>query len=146
MDFKKSISSALLAGATIAAMGASAAPNSHLSLSGQAPAQARAAFATWQAGKMIQGRKEKCFGIALAGENDCKAGAGTSCQGTSTADYQGNAWSFVPAGTCQYVNTPKGMAKTMAFDRMNDMHKGGMMHDGSKNDSMKNKDMNDDMM
>ena len=45
--------------------------------------------------------EEKCFGIALAGENDCKAGPGTTCAGTSTIDYQGNAFSLVPAGTCE---------------------------------------------
>jgi len=44
--------------------------------------------------------QEKCFGVALKGHNDCKAGPGTSCAGTSTSDYQGNAWKFVPAGTC----------------------------------------------
>lgn len=43
---------------------------------------------------------EKCFGIALAGENDCAAGPGTSCQGTSTVNYQGNAWTSVAEGTC----------------------------------------------
>lgn len=46
------------------------------------------------------GAKEKCYGVALKGKNDCKAGPGTSCAGTSTVDYQGNAWKFVPAGTC----------------------------------------------
>lgn len=44
--------------------------------------------------------KEKCYGVALAGKNDCKAGPGTSCAGTSTVDYQGNAWKFVNKGTC----------------------------------------------
>ena len=51
---------------------------------------------------------EKCFGVALAGKNDCKAGAGTSCAGTSKADYQGNAWKLVKAGTCEKTKTPKG--------------------------------------
>ncbi len=51
---------------------------------------------------------EKCFGVAKAGKNDCKAGAGTSCAGTSTRDYQGNAWTLVPAGTCLTTKTPKG--------------------------------------
>ena len=46
-------------------------------------------------------KKEKCYGVALAGKNDCKAGPGTSCQGSSTVDYQGNAWTLVPAGTCE---------------------------------------------
>lgn len=45
--------------------------------------------------------KEKCFGIALKGQNDCAAGAGTSCAGTSKVDYQGNAWKSVPKGTCE---------------------------------------------
>lgn len=45
--------------------------------------------------------KEKCFGVALKGKNDCKAGAGTSCAGTSKIDHQGNAWSLVPKGTCE---------------------------------------------
>lgn len=45
-------------------------------------------------------KQEKCFGVALAGKNDCKAGAGTSCAGTSAVNYQGNAWKYVNAGTC----------------------------------------------
>ena len=52
---------------------------------------------------------EKCYGVALAGKNDCKAGAGTSCAGTSKVDYQGNAWKNVAAGTCTTIKTPKGM-------------------------------------
>lgn len=51
---------------------------------------------------------EKCYGVALAGKNDCKAGAGTSCAGTSQANYQGNAWKLVKAGTCTSIKTPKG--------------------------------------
>lgn len=51
---------------------------------------------------------EKCYGISKAGKNDCKAGAGTSCAGTSKADYQGNAWKLVKAGTCTSIKTPKG--------------------------------------
>ena len=46
------------------------------------------------------GAKEKCYGISLAGQNDCAAGPGTTCAGTSTIDYQGNAWTLVPAGDC----------------------------------------------
>lgn len=50
--------------------------------------------------------QEKCFGISVAGANDCAAGPGTTCAGTSTVDYQGNAWTFVDAGTCeQYGST-----------------------------------------
>jgi|SRR5687768_4654520 len=46
------------------------------------------------------GAKEKCYGVALKSKNDCAAGPGTSCAGTSTVDYQGNAWKYVAAGTC----------------------------------------------
>ena len=53
---------------------------------------------------------EKCYGVALAGKNDCKAGAGTTCAGTSKTDYQGNAWKNVPTGTCVTMKTPKGTA------------------------------------
>lgn len=48
-----------------------------------------------------KGKQEKCYGVALKGQNDCAAGPGTSCAGTSTVDYQGNAWKLVPAGTCE---------------------------------------------
>ncbi|MES2055370.1 MAG: DUF2282 domain-containing protein [Pseudomonadota bacterium] len=51
---------------------------------------------------------EKCYGVSLAGKNDCKAGAGTSCAGTSRVAYQGDAWKLVPAGTCTSIKTPKG--------------------------------------
>jgi uncharacterized membrane protein len=50
--------------------------------------------------------KEKCFGVALAGKNDCAAGAGTTCAGTSKVDYQGNEWSLVDAGTCATIKLP----------------------------------------
>jgi uncharacterized membrane protein len=53
-------------------------------------------------------KKEKCFGIALKGQNDCAAGPGTTCQGTSTADFQGNAWKFVQRGTCASIELPNG--------------------------------------
>jgi len=61
---------------------------------------------------------EKCFGIAMKGKNDCKAGAGTSCAGTSKIDYQGNAWSMVPKGTCEKTaspTSPTGMGQLMEF-------------------------------
>ncbi len=57
---------------------------------------------------MKGGKMEKCFGVALKGQNDCFAGAGTSCAGTSTADYQGNAFKLEPKGTCTTMQTPKG--------------------------------------
>jgi uncharacterized membrane protein len=44
--------------------------------------------------------KEKCYGVALKAKNDCAAGPGTSCAGTSTVDYQGNAWKCVAKGKC----------------------------------------------
>ncbi len=47
--------------------------------------------------------KEKCFGIAEAGKNDCAAGEGTSCAGTSVVDYQGNAWKYTDAGECESI-------------------------------------------
>ncbi|MEO1557562.1 MAG: DUF2282 domain-containing protein [Pseudomonadota bacterium] len=50
--------------------------------------------------------KEKCYGISLAGENDCAAGPGTTCAGTSVTDYQGNAWTLVDAGTCTEIELP----------------------------------------
>jgi uncharacterized membrane protein len=52
--------------------------------------------------------KEKCYGVALKGQNDCAAGPGTTCAGTSKADYQGNAWKLVPKGTCITMQTPFG--------------------------------------
>lgn len=50
--------------------------------------------------------KEKCFGVALAGQNDCAAGPGTTCAGTSKVDYQGNSWSLVDAGKCAMIELP----------------------------------------
>ena len=50
--------------------------------------------------------KEKCYGVSLAGQNDCAAGPGTTCAGTSTVDYQGNAWTPVDAGTCKNIKLP----------------------------------------
>lgn len=58
---------------------------------------------------------EKCYGIALAGKNDCKAGKGTTCAGTSKVDYQGNAWSLVKKGTCDQVATPLGKGSTQCL-------------------------------
>ena len=50
--------------------------------------------------------QEKCFGVSKAGANDCAAGEGTSCAGTSTVDYQGNAWKLVPKGECTTMELP----------------------------------------
>jgi uncharacterized membrane protein len=51
---------------------------------------------------------EKCYGVALAGKNDCAAGAGTTCAGTAKVDYEGNHWKSVAKGTCTSIQTPKG--------------------------------------
>jgi uncharacterized membrane protein len=54
------------------------------------------------------GGKEKCYGVSLKGQNDCAAGAGTTCAATSKVDYQGNAWRLVDQGTCTTTQTPLG--------------------------------------
>ncbi|MBV5265603.1 DUF2282 domain-containing protein [Pinisolibacter aquiterrae] len=62
--------------------------------------------------------KEKCFGVALKGQNDCAAGAGTTCAGTSKVDYQGNEWKAVAKGTCTTMKLPGGrMGSLTALDR-----------------------------
>lgn len=62
--------------------------------------------------------KEKCFGVSMAGKNDCAAGPGTTCAGTSKVDYQGNAWTYVDAGTCTDIELPDGrMGSLEALDR-----------------------------
>jgi uncharacterized membrane protein len=62
--------------------------------------------------------KEKCYGVALKGKNDCKAGAGTTCAGTSKMDHQANAWSLVPKGTCEKMastTSPTGYGQLAEF-------------------------------
>jgi uncharacterized membrane protein len=61
-----------------------------------------------EADAAVAAKKEKCFGIAMKGQNDCAAGPGTTCQGTSTIDFQGNAWKFVQGGTCTGIELPGG--------------------------------------
>jgi uncharacterized membrane protein len=98
MSVRSSISSVLLAGAMTTALA---------SLAGAAPltkAEAQAAVAA---------HKEKCFGVALKGQNDCAAGPGTSCQGTSTIDFQGNSWKFVQHGSCTSIQVPGGRAGSL---------------------------------
>jgi len=61
---------------------------------------------------------EKCFGVALKGKNDCAAGPGTTCAGTSKVDYQGNAWKLVPKGTCEKTassTSPSGFGQLKEF-------------------------------
>lgn len=60
---------------------------------------------------------EKCYGVAKAGQNDCAAGPGTSCAGTSTRDYQGNAWKLVKKGSCESISTPKGKGSLTPIQR-----------------------------
>ena len=91
MSTRSKVSSAVLAGAVATALAsmASAAPLSE--------AEHKAAA--------DQGM-QKCYGVTLAGQNDCAAGPGTTCQGTSTVDYQGNAWKYVAGGTCTTMELP----------------------------------------
>jgi uncharacterized membrane protein len=65
--------------------------------------------------------KEKCYGVSLAGKNDCAAGPGTTCAGTSVTDYQGNAWTLVDEGTCASIELPAmadGTARTGALEAL----------------------------
>jgi uncharacterized membrane protein len=96
--------SALVAGAFVAAVGSfTAAPaTAQMSKADMEKKQAETAQAV-KSGKM-----EKCYGVSLKGQNDCYAGAGTTCAGTSTVDYQGNAFKLAPKGTCVTMQTPKG--------------------------------------
>jgi uncharacterized membrane protein len=93
MLVRNKVSVAVLAGAVTAAMAsvAFAAPLTK--------AEESAALAA---------HKQKCFGVALKGQNDCAAGPGTTCQGTSTIDFQGNSWKFVQGGTCTTIAVPGG--------------------------------------
>lgn len=61
-----------------------------------------------EADAAVAAKKDKCFGVALKGQNDCAAGPGTTCQGTSTVDFQGSAWKFVQGGTCTSIEVPGG--------------------------------------
>lgn len=93
MSTRSAVSSAILAGAVATAF-ASIAMASPLT-----KAEEQAAMAAG---------KQQCYGVVLKGENDCKAGPGTTCQGTSTVDFQGNSWKFVQAGTCETLEVPGG--------------------------------------
>ena len=94
----KTVSSAILASAVATAIA---------SMASAAPLTKAEGDAATAAGK------EKFFGVALKGQNDCAAGPGTTCQGTSTADFQGNAWKFVLAGTCTSITVPGGKPGSM---------------------------------
>lgn len=72
--------------------------------------------AAQQAGQ--QAAKERCYGVAMKGKNDCAAGPGTTCAGTSKVDHQGNAWSYVPKGTCEKMmssTSPTGSGQLKQF-------------------------------
>jgi uncharacterized membrane protein len=99
----RTLSSAVLASAVATALA---------SMASAAPLTEDEANAAMAAGK------EKCYGVALAGMNDCAAGPGTTCQGTSTVDFQGNAWTFVAGGTCANIQVPGGRTgSTEPLDR-----------------------------
>ena len=96
--FKGSIALAAAAGLAAACSGGAEAP---------ADSDAAGAEETTEVAAN-DGAKEKCFGISPAGQNDCAAGPGTSCAGTSVIDYQGNAWTYVDEGTCVTIERPDG--------------------------------------
>src|SRR5580704_410156 len=93
MSVKTVVSSALLASAMATAIASVASAGPLTKAEGDAA---------------VAAHKEKCFGVALKGQNDCAAGPGTTCQGTSTTDFQGNAWKFVQGGTCASIQLPNG--------------------------------------
>ena len=77
MSHKSALSGAMIAGAMAAALSAFGAVNS------------------------ASAADVKCFGVSLAGQNGCAAGAGTTCAGTSKVNYQGNSWTLVQEGSCE---------------------------------------------
>ncbi|KXF74733.1 hypothetical protein ATN84_22840 [Paramesorhizobium deserti] len=91
MSIRSTVSSAFLASAVATALASAA---------GAAP------LSQEQVKEAMDKGMEKCYGVAMAGQNDCAAGPGTTCQGTSTVDYQGNAWKFVDGGTCATMKLP----------------------------------------
>jgi uncharacterized membrane protein len=93
MSVRTVVTSALLATAVATAIA---------SVASAAPMTKAEADAATAAGK------QKCYGVALKGQNDCAAGPGTTCQGTSTVDFQSNAWKFVLGGTCANIAVPGG--------------------------------------
>ena len=62
-----------------------------------------AAIAMSMSVQPAQAAKIKCFGVSKAGKNDCAAGPGTTCAGSSVIDFQGNAWKYVEAASCEDV-------------------------------------------
>lgn len=83
---------------------------------------AAAAASTISVMNVAHAANEKCYGVSLAGKNDCAAGPGTSCAGTSKVDYQGNAWTLVPKGTCTDIKLPamaSGTPRTGSLQELN---------------------------
>jgi uncharacterized membrane protein len=99
MSARTKVSAALLASAVTAAL---------------ASAAFAAPLTKAEGDAAVAAHKEKCFGVALKGQNDCAAGPGTTCQGTSTVDFQGNAWKFVRGGTCTSIEVPGGKHGSLA--------------------------------
>lgn len=102
--------SALVAGAFTAAIGSLAATPATAQMS-KSKADMEKMMKENQAKTMKAlktGKMEKCYGVSLKGQNDCYAGAGTTCAGTSTVNYQGNAFKLEPKGTCTTMQTPNG--------------------------------------
>jgi len=87
-----SAATALIAAAALSACGGGAE---------EATSEGAEAADTEEVTEVAAAEKEKCYGIAMAGENDCKAGEGTSCAGTSIVDYQGNAWKYTDTDECE---------------------------------------------
>jgi uncharacterized membrane protein len=49
--------------------------------------------------------KEKCYGVAKAGQNDCANLSGShSCAGQAKTDMDVNEWKYVAKGTCKSLN------------------------------------------
>lgn len=100
--------SAMVAGAFAVAVGALATTSAMAQMSkGDMEKMMKEKQATTM-NALKSGKMEKCFGVALKGQNDCYAGPGTTCAGTSTVDYQGNAFKLEPKGTCTTIQTPHG--------------------------------------
>ena len=55
--------------------------------------------------------KKNASGSRQLAQNDCAAGPGTTCAGTSKVDFQGNAWTLVPKGDCAKYGVEESMAQ-----------------------------------
>ena len=55
--------------------------------------------------------KEKCYGVAKAGQNECAAGK-NSCAGTSKVDNDPTAWKLIAKGTCEKMGGKLTPAKS----------------------------------